>query len=435
MNMMKVIFWKDLGANEQTMALSRPAHKDDAAVKSSVSNILQQVKMRGDSAVREFGEKFDNIALTNFRVPVEDITAAEAQTSPDLKTAMKQAIANILAFHEPQRPRGIKIETMPGVSCEMQWRAIDTVGFYIPGGTAPLFSSLLMQSIPAWVAGCRRRILCTPPQANGKVNPVILAAANLCGLSEIYAIGGAQAIAAMAYGTETVPKVDKISGPGNAYVTMAKQLVAQDPAGAAIDMPAGPSEVMILSESSPRPDWIAGDLLAQAEHDVDAQAILVTTDPELPERVQEQIAEQLKKLPRKEIAQISLNKEGRIIVVTDMKMAIEIANTYAPEHLILHNMDSAKWLPEIRHAGSVFVGPWTPESAGDYASGTNHVLPTYGYARAYGGLSVLTYMKSMTVQNISKEGLKKLGPTIVTLAEGEGLNAHAEAVIMRMKER
>ena len=349
-----------------------------------------------------------------------------------LRKAMEQAIANIEAFHKAELPKPVKIETMPGVTCEMHWRAIDTVGFYIPGGSAPLFSSVLMQAIPAWVAGCRRIILCTPPQRDGRVHPTILAAAHLCGLTEIYAIGGAQAIAAMAYGTQSIPKVDKISGPGNAYVTRAKQMVARDPEGAAIDMPAGPSEVMVIAEASPRAGWVAADLLAQAEHDTTAQAILVTVDAAFAAKVKAEAEKQLATLPRKEIAEKSL-KEGRIIVAADMKMAIDIANRYAPEHLIIHNDDAAKWLPEVRNAGSVFVGPFTPESAGDYASGTNHVLPTYGYARAYSGLTVLSFMKSMTVQTMTREGMKKLGPDDYYDGGRRRVCAHANAVKIRME--
>jgi len=431
--MMKVLAWKSLDAAGQKEALARPPHKDDPVQTAIIADIVQEVKERGDAAVREFSERFDKVP-PDLRVPSIEINGSLAQIKPDLLQAMEAAVATIMKFHEAERPHPMRVETMPGVTCELHWRAIDTVGLYIPGGSAPLFSTLIMQAIPSFIAGCRRRVLCTPPQRDGRVHPTILAAAHLCGLTEVYAVGGAQAIAAMAYGTETIPKVDKISGPGNIYVTQAKQIVARDPEGAAIDMPAGPSEVMVVTESSPRPDWIASDLLAQAEHDADAQAILVTTDPKLPDRVIKEIETQIAVLPRKEIAEKSL-KEGRIIVAPDMRTAIDIANRYAPEHLILHNEDSGRWLPEVKHAGSVFLGPWTPESAGDYASGTNHVLPTYGHARAYSGLTVMSYMKSMTVQKITREGIKKLGPTIVTLAEGEGLRGHAAATIERMNDK
>ena len=430
---MKIVSWQKLDAAQQNQILARPPHKDDTKLVSGVTDIVRQIKGRGDTALREFSERFDKVKLVDFRVPESEIKAAIMEIHPPLRRAMEQAATNIMLFHQAERPRNMKVETMPGVTCELHWRAIETVGFYIPGGTAPLFSTVLMQAIPAMIAGCRRQVLCSPPQRDGTVHPAVLAAAHLCGLSEIYAIGGAQAIAAMAYGTETIPKVDKISGPGNAYVTLAKQLVAQDPDGAAIDLPAGPSEVMVIAEATARPRWVAADLLAQAEHDPDAQAILVTTSEELASKVLEEVKKQLDVLPRKDIAAKSLS-EGRIIVVLNTKIAIRIANLYAPEHLILHSDDAARWLPEIQHAGSVFLGPWTPESAGDYASGTNNVLPTYGYARAYNGITTLTYMKSMTVQSITREGMQRLGPVIVTLAEGEGLQAHAAAVTIRLKD-
>jgi len=432
--MMKTVFWKNLDAAQQKETLARPPHMDDPKLMAGVVDIVRRVRGRGDDAIHEFSQRFDRVKLDDFRISHEDIAAAEKHIDPDLRKAMEQAILNIMAFHESQRPQSRKVETMPGVTCELHWRAIDTVGFYVPGGTAPLFSTVMMQAIPAWIAGCKRRILCAPPRLDGKMHPAILAAAHLCGVTEIYAVGGAQAIAAMAYGTETVPKVDKISGPGNVYVTLAKQLVAQDPAGAAIDLPAGPSEVMVIAEPSARAPWVAADLLAQAEHDADAQAILVTTGDEIAKDVLQEVRKQIATLPRREITEKSL-KEGRIVIAPNMKVAIEIANRYAPEHLIVHSSDAARWLAEIRHAGSVFLGPWTPESAGDYASGTNNVLPTYGYARAYNGITTLTYMKSMTVQSITREGMQRIGPTILTLARGEGLEAHAAAVALRMESK
>jgi histidinol dehydrogenase len=432
--MMKIVSWQNLDAAQQKEVLARPPHKDDTKLVSGVTEIVRQVRDRGDAALREYSERFDKSKLADFRVSDIDIKNGAAKTDSRLRQAMEQAATNIMAFHQAQRPQSVKVDTMAGVSCELHWRAIDTVGFYIPGGTAPLFSTVFMQAIPAMLAGCRRQILCTPPQHDGKVHPAVLAAAHLCGLSEIYAVGGAHAIAAMAYGTATIPKVDKISGPGNAYVTLAKQMVACDPRGAAIDMPAGPSEVMVIAEASARPSWVAADLLAQAEHDPDAQAILVTTSEDLANKVLDEIKRQLAKLSRKDIAEKSLS-EGRIIIVLNTKIAIRVANLYAPEHLILHSDDAARWLPEIRHAGSVFLGPLTPESAGDYASGTNHVLPTYGYARAYNGITTLTYMKSMTVQTMTREGLQKLGSAIETLARGEGLDAHANAVTVRLEDR
>lgn len=428
---MKIINWKNASPTERTAALARPAQTNDKVLAEKVTAILEAVKQRGDEALREFGRQFDKTDLKELRVSSEAIAAAAIAIAPELRAAIEQAKANIEKFHNLEKPQSTKIETMPGVLCELQWRAIETVGFYIPGGTAPLFSSVLMQSIPAKIAGCKRMILCTPPQKDGGIHPAILAAAQICGITEIYAVGGAQAIAAMAYGTATIPKADKIFGPGNAYVTMAKQLVSQDPMGAAIDLPAGPSEVMVIAENTAKPDWVAADLLAQAEHDTTAQAILVTTDATFAEKVSIEVEKQLSTLPRRAIAEKAI-AESRILVSADMNEAITIANQYAPEHLIIHNDDATKYLPAIQNAGSVFVGAWTPESAGDYASGTNHVLPTYGYARAYNGITVLSFMKSMTVQTISRDGLQKLSPTIITMAEAEGLQAHANAVKIRM---
>ncbi|MFY9288506.1 MAG: histidinol dehydrogenase [Alphaproteobacteria bacterium] len=431
---MKILTWQKLNPADQTKALLRPATTQDADLADKVRAVLDNVKKRGDQALLDYSKKFDKVELKDFRISQQAISASLTTIDTKLRTAIEQAKSNIEKFHEAEQPKPTKVETMPGVMCELQWRAIDTVGFYIPGGTAPLFSSVLMQAIPARLAGCKRMVLCTPPQKDGTIHPAILATASLCGISEIYAVGGAQAIAAMAYGTDTIPKADKIFGPGNAYVTMAKQLVSQDPNGAAIDLPAGPSEVMVIAESTARAQWVAADLLAQAEHDASAQAILVTTDEAFAKSVQSEVEKQLILLPRQDIAAKAI-AESRILVVADMPMAIEVANRYAPEHLLIHNGDAARWLPEIRNAGSVFLGALTPESAGDYASGTNHVLPTYGYARAYNGITVLSFMKSMSVQSLSQQGLEKLGPTIIAMAEAEGLSAHAQAVKVRMGEQ
>jgi histidinol dehydrogenase len=430
---MKTIIWKNASPNRQEQALARPTQSNDADIVKNVAAITQIVRRRGDVALREFSAKFDGVTLKNLRISPQEIKAAVKTIGVDLRNSIQQAKANIKKFHQAEYPKNIKVVTMPGVTCALHWRPIDTVGIYVPGGTAPLFSSVLMQAIPAHIAGCKNVILCTPPQRNGKIHPAILATAHMCGITEIFAVGGAQAIAAMAYGTKSIPKVDKIFGPGNAYVTAAKQFVSQDPGGAAIDMPAGPSEVMVIAARTARPDWVASDLLAQAEHDASAQAILVTTDAAFAERVKEEIKKQLIQLPRRAIAMKSI-AESRIIIVPDMTTAIDVANHYAPEHLIIHNKDAGKYLPKLRNAGSVFLGAWTPESAGDYASGTNHVLPTYGYARAYNGITVLSFMKSMTVQTITRQGLQRLGTTIVTMAEAEGLDAHANAVKIRMRK-
>lgn len=430
---MKTFIWKNLSPAERRTALARPNFKDDAALREAVAAILEQVKTRGDAAVRDFAQKFDGGVPAAFAVPTDAVQKAADGLAPALRDALKQARANIEKFHAAEKPHAVKVETMPGVQCELQWRAMDTVGIYIPGGTAPLFSTVLMLAVPAKLAGCRRVVLCTPPQKNGAIHPAVLAAATLCGVTDIFAVGGAQAIAAMAFGTESVPKCDKIFGPGNAYVTMAKQLVAQDANGAAIDMPAGPSEVMVVADDKANPAWVAADLLAQAEHDKVAQAILVTTSPELVLSVSREVERQLALLPRREIATASI-AESRIILVADRAAAVEVANAYASEHLIIHNDDAASWVPEIQNAGSIFVGALTPESAGDYASGTNHVLPTYGYARAYNGVNLLSFMKSISVQSLSREGLNKLGPVIIAMAEAEGLDAHAAAVKVRLEQ-
>jgi histidinol dehydrogenase len=429
---MRILNWTNLTEAQRKQALARPAMADDAAIQTSVASIVLDVKTRGDEALREYSLKFDGGVPADFRVTTYAIVDAVSKIDPKLLAAIKQAQANIKKFHEAEQPKAIKIETMPGVTCEQQWRALDTVGLYIPAGTAPLFSTVLMLALPARIAGCRRIVLCTPAK-NGVIHPAILAAAHLCGLTEIFAVGGAQAVAAMAYGTATIPKADKIFGPGNAYVTSAKQLVAQDADGAAIDMPAGPSEVMVVADGKARPDWVASDLLAQCEHDTLAQAILVTTDAGLAEYVQAETEKQLVTLSRQAIAKQSL-EQSRIIVVPDHATAIDVANTYAPEHLIIHNDDAADWVPQIRNAGSIFVGVLTPESAGDYASGTNHVLPTYGYARAYSGVNLLSFLKSMTVQTITRSGLQNLGPTIIAMAEAEGLDAHSAAVKIRLEK-
>jgi histidinol dehydrogenase len=430
--MIKTISWQSLTPEQQKQALARPLRKNDTALIASVSNIVHQIKERGDEAVRVFSDRFDKLSLPDYRVPESELSDALFTLDPALRSAMEQAMANVRSFHQAAYPQSITMETMPGISCTLQWRAIDTVGLYVPSGSAPLYSVVYMQAIPAKIAGCSRLILFTPPQSNGKVHTDILAAAHFCGITEIFALGGAQAIAAMAYGTATVPKVDKIFGPGNAYVTLAKQIVASDSDGAAIDQPAGPSEVMVIAEEDSHANWVAADLLAQAEHDSDAQALLVTTSKKLAVDVQDELKKQIVSLPRRKIIKGSL-QNGRILLVPDMTTAIDVANRYGPEHLIIHNEDADKFLPQIRHAGSVFLGPWTPESAGDYASGTNNVLPTYGYARAFGGLSVYSFMKSMTAQKITREGIKRLGPTIIKLAEGEGLEAHAVSARLRME--
>ena len=429
--MMKTIVWKNVTATQKQQALARPKAGDTRVLRENVEAIVRDVKLRGDVAVRAYNLKFDGASRKIVRVLPQEIKAAAASLDPKLRAAIKRAKTNIEKFHKAEFPKTVTVEVMSGVNCALHWRAIDKVGLYIPAGSAPLFSSLLMQAIPARIAGCNNIILCSPPQRDGKVHPTVLAAAYLCGVTEIYAVGGAQAIAAMAYGTATIPKVDKIFGPGNVFVTTAKQIVSQDPEGAAIDMPAGESEAMVIAENTARPGWVAADLLAQAEHGASSQAILVTTSTAFAQKVGAEVNRQRASLPRQAVAAQSI-AASCIIVVHTMAAAIDVANLYAPEHLIIHNKDAAKYLPKVRNAGSVFLGPLTPESGGDYASGTNHVLPTYGYARAYSGINVLSFMKSMTAQSLTAAGLKKIGPTIVTMAEAEGLDAHANAVKIRL---
>jgi histidinol dehydrogenase len=345
--------------------------------------------------------------------------------------ALECAIANVQAFHSAQVLQPLALETMPGVRCERIIRPISAVGLYVPAGSAPLPSTVVMLAVPARIAGCARRILCTAPTPEGHANPAVLVAAELCGIEAVFKVGGAQAIAALAYGTASVPKVDKIFGPGNTWVTAAKQLVANDPAGAACDLPAGPSEVLVIADETARPDFVAADLLAQAEHDAQAQALLLTPSRTLAHDTVAAIQTQLRELSRRAILDKSL-AASRCIVVPDLDIAMQLANQYAAEHLILEVREPHRWLPQIDNAGSIFLGAWSPEPLGDYCSGTNHVLPTYGYARAYSGLSVLDFVKRITVQELSPAGLRSLGPVAVTLAQLEGLDAHAQAVLRRL---
>jgi histidinol dehydrogenase len=434
--MLEIMTWAALDAAGQKAALARaPGGSGD--VEPVVREIVARVKAEGDTALADYAKRFDRYEGSLDFVPAKDIKAAVDALNPALRRALEEAIENVTAFHAAEKPAPVAVETKPGVRCRLVWRPIERVGLYIPAGTAPLFSSLIMNAIPAKIAGCRTRILCSPPRG-GAIDPVILATAALCGMERILPIGGAQAIAAMAFGTATVPKVDKIAGPGNAYVTFAKQLVAEDPDGAAIDMPAGPSEVMVVAEGAARPAWIAADLLAQAEHGTDSQALFVTSDAALAEAVRAETLRQVERLPRRAIAEKAL-ASSRILIAASREEAFAIANRYAPEHLILMDGEAdsvpESWVEAIFNAGSVFAGAMTPETAGDYASGTNHVLPTYGYARAYAGLSVYSFMRSMTVQSLTQAGLEHLAPSLITLAEAEGLQGHAEAARLRQLEK
>jgi histidinol dehydrogenase len=374
------------------------------------------------------------VLLDDSRVGEDEVLAAKAQLNRDQLDAIQLAIANVTAFHEQQVPKPVVVETMPGVVCERVSQPLDAVGLYVPAGSAPLPSAAIMLAVPAGIAGCPLRILCTPPRPDGSADPAILVAASLANITEIFKIGGAQAIAAMAYGTRAVPKVRKIFGPGNAWVTCAKTLVAADRAGAAIDMPAGPSEVLVIADDGANAEFVAADLLSQAEHGSDSQVLLVTTSQPLGRQVQSQVDAQLQTLSRADIARDAL-KNSTIIIVDSVRSAIGISNRYAPEHLILQIANARGVLSDIRNAGSVFVGAWSPESVGDYCSGANHVLPTYGYATTYSGLSVDQFMRSMTIQELSRDGLERIGAAVTTLAGLEGLDAHAAAVSRRLGVR
>ena len=395
----------------------------------TVRSVIDRVKEEGDRAVLDYEEKFDKVVLASLAVSEEEQQEAENLVSEDLKAAIRLAKQNIETFHAAQRFEGKKVQTQPGVTCWQKAVAIEKVGLYIPGGTAPLFSTVLMLAVPARIAGCKEIVLCTPPGRDGKVHPAVLFAAKVAGVNRIFKAGGIQAIAAMAYGTESVPKVYKIFGPGNQYVTAAKQLVSLR--DVAIDMPAGPSEVEVLADETANPIFVAADLLSQTEHGVDSQAILITTSVELQQAVKVEVERQLALLPRKEIAEKSL-ANSKLIVVDSMAEAIELTNAYAPEHLIIETEDYLSVAERIVNAGSVFLGSLTPESAGDYASGTNHTLPTNGYAKAYSGVSLDSFIRKITFQEIKPEGLNIIGPAIELMAANEQLDAHKNAVSVRL---
>lgn len=424
--MMKVIRYPERA--EWTSLLERP-HIDMTALYATVNTVLTDVRTRGDRAVLDYEEKFDRVSLSSLQVTEAEMEAAEQLVPEELKDALRQAERNIATFHEAQRFQGKKIETAPGVVCWQKAVPIEKVGLYIPGGTAPLFSTVLMLAVPARLAGCREIVLCTPPDREGRVNPAILYAARLAGVHRIFKAGGVQAIGAMAYGTETVPKVYKIFGPGNQYVMAAKQQVSLHEV--AIDMPAGPSEVLVVADEKANPVFVAADLLSQAEHGADSQVLLVTTSDRMLERVREEVQVQLEKLPRRELAVRSL-EHSKLILVHSMEEAMELANAYAPEHLILEVEDYTSLSEKVVNAGSVFMGAYTPESAGDYASGTNHTLPTSGYARAYSGVNLDSFVRKITFQELSPEGIRNIGPAIEKLASGEQLDAHKNAVTLRL---
>ena len=411
--------------------LKRPALSNESLY-DTVGAVLEQVRREGDAALIQLEKKFDKVELSTLQVTEEMFAEAESLISDGLKAAIRTAAANIGKFHKSQLPKLEKIETSPGVVCWQKAVPIQKVGLYIPGGSAPLFSTVLMLAIPAVTAGCSEIILCTPPDRNGKVNPAILFAARTAGVSRIFTIGGSQAIAAMAYGTESVPKVSKIFGPGNSYVTAAKQLVSLREV--AIDMPAGPSEVAVIADGKADASFIAADLLSQAEHGPDSQVMLLTTSARLIREVQDEVARQTALLPRQQIADKAL-ENSRLILLKDMDEVMELANEYAPEHLIIHTANAAELAERVRNAGSVFIGEWSPESAGDYASGTNHTLPTSGYAKAYSGVNIDSFIRKITFQQLSEDGLRNLGPTVETMAAGESLDAHKNAVTIRLSRK
>lgn len=411
-------------------ALTERVTTDDAVIEGRVNAILERVRRDGDKALVELAQEIDKVDLSNgVEVSAAEIAEATATVSDDLKAAVKAAYANIYEFHKAQTFVPVEVETAPGVRCMQKAVAIQKVGLYIPGGSAPLFSTVLMLAIPAKVAGCREVVLCTPCGKDGKVAPAVLYAASVCGVDRIFKVGGAQAVAAMAYGTQTVPAVDKIFGPGNRYVTKAKEIVSRK---VAIDMPAGPSEVLVMADASSVPAFVASDLLSQAEHGPDSQVILVCDTEKLASEVQEEVQVQLEKLPRKEVAVKAL-EESRIIVMDSLDEQIEFVNAYAAEHLIISMSEPWSIAERITAAGSVFVGNYTPESAGDYASGTNHTLPTSGWARSMSGVNLDSFVRKITYQEITKEGIQQLGKTIMTMAKTEGLDAHANAAAVRMK--
>ena len=414
---------------EQWQQLTTRAISNQLEVIEKVRPVLQAVKKDKDQALKEYTSRFDGVELKSFSVTDEEIRQGCLDVRSNLKGAINEAIINIRKFHESQKHTVKKVETAPGVVCWQRSTPIEKVGLYIPGGSAPLFSTVLMLAIPAAIAGCKEVVLCTPPGKEGKVHPAILFAAHLTGITQIFKVGGAQAIAAMAYGTESIPAVDKIFGPGNSFVTAAKQLVTLD--GVAIDMPAGPSEVEVLADESANPAFVASDLLSQAEHGPDSQAILVTSSDTLIGEVQKEIGKQLSMLPRAETTKKAL-ENSRMILLHDMEEMLDFTNLYAPEHLILSVRDYEQVAEKINNAGSVFLGNYTPESAGDYASGTNHTLPTYGYARAYSGVNLDSFCKKITFQEISEKGLQRLGPVIETMAAAEELEAHKMAVSLRL---
>lgn len=428
---MKRIDWNRLDAGARVSALARPELSRSAETREAVSHIIERVRTSGDQALLELTRRYDQCELESLRVSEAEFIEAEAALGKALKSAIAEALARIEEFHRACAAQPVRVETAPGVVCARILRPIERVGLYVPAGGAPLPSTALMLGVPSRIAGCPEISLCTPPRSDGRCDEAVLYAARLCGINRVFKLGGAQAIAAMAYGTSSVPRCDKLFGPGNVWVTEAKLQVAADPQAAAIDMPAGPSEVLVIADESADPRFVAADLLAQAEHGVDSQVVLVSTSESLLDAVDLALATQCARLPRAKVASQAL-QHSRSIKVESLAQAIEVSNAYAPEHLIINTRRPRDLLISVRSAGSIFLGAWSPESVGDYCSGTNHVLPTYGYARTWSGLSVGTFQKQVTVQELSPEGLRAIGPCAMTLATTEQLDAHAFAVRVRL---
>lgn len=417
------------GKDEWQEVLKRPT-QTVADMEAIVDRVFTAVENEGDMALRKFTKQFDGAVLESFEVTMDEILESRPKISSELQEAIQTAKHNIEVFHKAQQTKKIEVETTNGVRCWQEKRPIQKVGLYIPGGTAPLFSTILMLGVPAKIAGCEEVVLCSPPDKNGKIHPAILYTAHLCGITKVFKLGGIQAIAAMTFGTDTIPQVYKIFGPGNQYVTVAKQIATKH--GVAIDMPAGPSELLVMADDSANASFVASDLLSQAEHGTDSQVILVSTSKELIDTVEKEVALQLEELPRKEIARVAIGN-SKLIYVDDDKTAVDLINVYGPEHYIVCVANEDFYVDRVINAGSVFIGNYTPESAGDYASGTNHTLPTNGYAKQYSGVNLDSFMKSITFQKISKGGIRKIGRTIELMAAAEGLQAHKNAVTLRLK--
>jgi histidinol dehydrogenase len=428
---MRIVEWKALKGQQKNAVLQRPAALLDEKILERTRAILKEVRQKGDVALKEYTVRFDGIKLSELRVSKQEMKAAWDELCLEDRSCIEIAKANIEMFHKAQTPKPLRVETMSGVVCERVARPLQTVGLYVPGGSAPLLSTLLMLAVPASIAGVKKRVVMTPPGQDGRVNLHVLATAYLCGIEDLFMVGGAQAIAALAYGSESVPKCDKIFGPGNAYVAMAKSLVAMEAGGPAIDLPAGPSEVMVLADDKARVRFVVADLLAQAEHDTMAQTICVCRSMDFAQQVLTEIEWQLADLPRRDIAGSAL-ENGSLIIAETTEDMINIANDYAPEHLIIQTITADDMAGKIINAGSIFIGEWSPESVGDYASGTNHTLPTFGAARSYSGLSVESFIKYITLQKLTREGLQLLGPCVEALAEIEGLEAHKRSVSIRL---